>query len=59
MALTDGQVARLIQPAIEGPILDTRYNKDHAQLEHLIEYVDQSGETHQRWFLASQLELAE
>lgn len=59
MALTEGQQVRLKQPAIAGPILDTRFNKDAKELEHLVEYVDPAGEPHQRWFLDSQLELAE
>ena len=56
MALTEGQIVRLKQPAISGPILDTRYNKDARQLEHLVDYVDEAGERHSRWFLDSQLE---
>lgn len=51
-----GQQARLIQPAIEGEVTDTQFNKSEGQLEHLLSYTDEAGETHQRWFLASQLE---
>lgn len=56
MPLSEGQTARLKQPIIEGPVLDTRYNKDAKELEHLLSYTDAHGEPCQRWFLASQLE---
>lgn len=59
MSVTIGQQARLIQPVVQGEVLDTRYNKDARQLEHLLSYTDQSGETQQRWFLESDLEVAE
>ncbi|MEY8688454.1 MAG: hypothetical protein AB9M53_01060 [Leptothrix sp. (in: b-proteobacteria)] len=58
MALSEGQTARLIQPVIEGPILDTRYNKDAGELEHLVTFTDADGEEASRWFLASKLEAA-
>lgn len=54
-----GQSARLIQPVVEGEVADTRFNKDAAELEHLINYTDADGEAQQRWFLASKLEAAE
>lgn len=58
MSITVGANAKLIQPTITGEVLDTRYNKEAAQLEHLLEYPDADGEVHQRWFLASELEAA-
>lgn len=52
-----GSQARLKQPVIEGEVTDTRYNKSAGELEHLLSFTDaNSGETHERWFLASQLE---
>lgn len=51
-----GQQARLIQPVIQGVVLDTRYNKDARQLEHLVSYTDSSGESHERWFIETELE---
>lgn len=56
MPLAEGQVARLKQPTIEGPILDTRYNKDAKELEHLLSFTDAEGHASERWFLESQLE---
>lgn len=57
--IKEGQRARLIQPVIEGEVIDTKFNKDAGELEHLLSYADASGEPHQRWFLASQLEAAQ
>lgn len=54
--MEEGQQVRLIQPVIQGQITDTRYNKDAKQLEHLVAYTDAQGETHERWFLESELE---
>lgn len=56
MALEVGQQARLIQPVVQGAIVDTQYNKDAKELEHLVEWTDADGEVQQRWFLESQLE---
>lgn len=51
-----GQKARLIQPVIQGKIVDTVYDKKVKSLSHLLDYEDQFGNRHQRWFLDSQLE---
>ncbi|EEO27659.1 hypothetical protein [Oxalobacter paraformigenes] len=51
-----GQKARLIQPVIQGEIIDTEYDKDAKELRHLLVYEDTSGTRQQRWFLESQLE---
>ncbi len=53
--MEEGQTVRLIQPVIEGPIIDTRYNKDIKGLEHLVQYTI-DGEVHERWFVEKQLE---
>lgn len=50
---------RLVQPVIQGEIIDTQYNKQAKQLEHLLEYTGSDGESHERWFLESELELVE
>lgn len=56
MSVSVGQTAKLIQPVVQGTITDTRYNKEAGQLEHQMEYTDANGESHDRWFLDSQLE---
>lgn len=58
MAISVGDTAKLIQPVVKGQVIDTRYNKDAKQLEHLLEYTGEDGDAHQRWFLDSQLEAA-
>jgi hypothetical protein len=56
MAFKQDQGVRLIQPVIEGPVNDIRYNKDDSALEYLVGYVGQDGENHERWFAESELE---
>ena len=56
MTLKVGQKAQLIQPTIQGDIIDTEYDKDAKELRHLISWVDGDGETQTRWFKESELE---
>lgn len=56
MPIAIGQQAKLVQPVVAGEVIDTRFNKDKNELEHLLNFPDASGETQQRWFLASELE---
>ena len=51
-----GDKAKLVQPVIQGLILDTEYDKDKEQLKHLLEYKDVDGEVKQRWFAEDELE---
>lgn len=51
-----GQRVRLIQPVIEGVVLDTRYNKDVKSLEHLVDYGSDDAPS-QRWFVDGELEV--
>ena len=53
-----GDTARLVQPEIKGEVIDTRFNKDASELEHLLSYTGQDGNTHERWFLQTDLEVA-
>ena len=51
-----GDEARLIQPTIQGFIIDTEYDKEKEQLRHLLEYPNSEGEIIQRWFSEGELE---
>lgn len=51
-----GNSVKLIQPVIQGSIIDTEYDKDAKQLRHLVEWSDATGE-HSRWFTESELEV--
>ena len=51
-----GDEARLIQPTIQGFIIDTEYDKEKEQLRHLLEYPNSEGEIIQRWFTEGELE---
>lgn len=51
-----GDSVRLVQPVINGVIIDTEYDKSTKQLRHLVEY-SADGEQHQRWFVESNLEV--
>jgi hypothetical protein len=56
MGVEIGKKARLIQPVIEGAVVDTEYDKDAKSLRHLVEYKDAAGEVQSRWFPEAQLE---
>lgn len=51
-----GKTVRLVQPVIEGEIVDTEYNKDSRKLQHLVQWTN-NGELTTRWFTEDQLEL--
>lgn len=57
MALDVGQKAKLNTPVIQGTIIDVGYNKDAKSMEYLLEWADGEGDSHQRWFLESELEV--
>jgi len=59
MSLETGQTVRLIQPTIQGEIIDTEYDKDAKQLKHLVSWVDGDGEQQTRWFIESSLEVVD
>lgn len=58
MSITIGQQAKLVQPVIAGEVVDTRFNKEEGQLEHLLSYQEADGTPQQRWFLDEKLEAA-
>ena len=51
-----GDKAKIVQPVIEGSIIDTEYDKEKEQLKHLLEYEDVNGELTQRWCTEDELE---
>jgi len=57
--LEEGQVIRLKQVVIMGPILDIRYNKEEKSLEYLMSWAGDEGQPHQRWFPENKIELVE
>ena len=57
--MEEGNKVKLVQPTINGVIVDTRYSKQARQLEHLVEYTDTDGEIQSRWFLENELEIAD
>lgn len=54
MAIKKDSKVRLVQPVIEGVVLQRRLN-DEDNTEVLVEW-SSGGETQQRWFLESELE---
>lgn len=56
MAIEVGKTARLIQPEVKGEILDTQYNKESKELEHLLVW-EENGKPQQRWFPEKHLEV--
>ena len=59
MSFEMGRQVRLVQPVIQGEIIDTEYDKSRKELKHLIEWQDADGAQQQRWFLESELEVVE
>ena len=51
-----GDKAKIVQPVIEGTIIDTEYDKEKLQLKHLFEYKNADGEDTQRWCTEAELE---
>ena len=51
-----GSPVRLIQPVVQGEIVDTEYDKGSKSLRHLVAWTDADGNAQQRWFDAAQLE---
>ena len=52
-----GNKVRLIQPVIQGEVIDTEYSKEDKCLIHLVEWSDTSGDGQRRWFKESELEI--
>jgi len=50
-----GSAVKLVQPTLQGAIIDTRYDKEALTLTHLVEWADASGVVHQRWFNESEI----
>lgn len=55
MTLKKGNKVRLIQPVIEGDVISGAFVDDEPQ--YLVEYADEVGEKHQRYFKPEQLEV--
>lgn len=55
MAIKTGAAVRLIQPVLEGVVLDRRINKATDEIECLVQWTE-AGERVQRWLDAKQLE---
>lgn len=54
--MKNGDIARLVQPTIDGVIKDTRWSNQRDCKEHLLEWTDPSTkEVHQRWFFETEL----
>lgn len=51
-----GDTARLIQPVIEGQVMERRINPDTDDIELRLAWTDAAGERNERWFPEQQLE---
>lgn len=54
MSLKKGAKVRLVQPVIEGEVVGGAFVEDEVQ--YLVDYTDENGESHQRYFPAEKLE---
>lgn len=57
MALKPGEQVRLIQPIIEGTVVDATVDKETFQVLYLVRFTDGSGEENERFFKACDLEV--
>lgn len=57
MAIEVGNTVKLVQPVIQGPVLDIQYDKATKSLSMLVEYADEAGDIHSRWFAEPTLEV--
>ena len=57
--LEEGQVVTLKTPVIIGPILDIQYNKSKKCLEYLVQWTNEAGAIHSRWFVEDALKVVE
>jgi hypothetical protein len=57
MALKPGEQVRLIQPIIEGSIIDATVDKQTFEVLYLVRFIDGAGEENERYFKASDLEV--
>lgn len=53
--MESGSKVKQIVPIIEGTILDTQWNKQAKQPEHLVEFTSSDGDISTRWFIESEL----
>ena len=56
MAFKKGDVVRAKAVVPQGPVLKLRMDEDSGVVSYLIEWVDENGDTQQRWFTEDQLE---
>lgn len=59
MSISKGTQVRQRVTVIEGTVTDRRLAGETDEVEYLVAYTDEAGESHERWFLGSQLETGE
>lgn len=55
--MKNGDTAKLIQPTIQGKVAETRWNNEKDCKEHRLEWSDAEGNSHDRWFFETELEV--
>ena len=53
--MKNGDQAKLIQPAVEGEIVETRWNNEQDCKEHRLQWASAEGDVNDRWFLETEL----
>lgn len=56
MAIKTGTPVRVIQPEIVGTVVERRIDKGTDEELARVEYIDQAGDEHNRWFPVATLE---
>ena len=53
--LAKGTKVSQVVEVFTGEILDIKFNADSLMFEYLVSNIDVNGETHSRWFMATQI----
>lgn len=53
--LPKGTIVRQVVPVIEGTISDITFNANLLAFQYQVDYVDEAGNRHSRWFSASEV----
>ena len=59
MTIPNGATVRQIVPVITGQVVQKRFHDESDQLEYLVQWADEAGEAQSKWFLESQIEVAQ
>jgi hypothetical protein len=57
MSIPKGSKVDQVVEVITGTVVKTQFNESYDELEYLVEYTNAAGESHNKWFLESQIKV--